>query len=291
MSARLDWTLDRRRFIKQTALGAVALTTLSPAQLLRAQDPEDRPNTHNMLVVGQNTIFLSHLPMFDGLDTTKTAFLSPHRYQVILEATFTIAGKDVGEIYRKDRQAHATTRIYTLRPETFVISRLFTPVAKPQIPSFTATVFRGHLEDGGKPVRGLEKVSVNVTRVVHGRQFEPQAKKPAELEYLLFGKGAELFLAHAIVSPPDFDQVLSVRLSGHELTDNDLTGGGRIVVANRKNVAADRLREKQNVPATLQIGTAAGSKVKIEAGTQHYFEEGELLVPATFDPTPEEKKK
>jgi hypothetical protein len=31
--------------------------------------------------------------------------------------------------------------------------------------------------------------------------------------------------------------------------------------------------------------------VQLETGTQFYFEEGELLVPPTFDPTPEERKK
>ena len=39
-------------------------------------------------------------------------------------------------------------------------------------------------------------VNVTVTRVVHFRKFDPAATKPAQLEYLLFGKGTELFLAH-----------------------------------------------------------------------------------------------
>jgi hypothetical protein len=48
---------------------------------------EDAPNTHNMLVFGEQAVFLSHLPMFGALNKTKTGFRSPHRYQVILEAT------------------------------------------------------------------------------------------------------------------------------------------------------------------------------------------------------------
>ena len=40
---------------------------------------EDPRAVHNMLVVGRDAIFLSHLPMFDGTDSTKTAFTWPHR--------------------------------------------------------------------------------------------------------------------------------------------------------------------------------------------------------------------
>jgi hypothetical protein len=40
----------------------------------------------------------------------------------------------------------------------------------------------------------------------------------------------------------------------------------------------------------LRIGSAAPTKTHIEAGSRIYFEEGELLVPATFDPTNEEEK-
>ena len=53
-----------------------------------------------------------------------------------------------------------------------------------------------------------EGVDVGVTRVIHFRKFEPGAAGLSQLEYLLFGKANELFLAHSITKPPDFDQVL-----------------------------------------------------------------------------------
>jgi hypothetical protein len=56
--------------------------------------------------------------MFAALNETKTGFRSPHRYQVIVEAAFTKEGKELRDIYVKDRQAHPMTRIYTLNPET-----------------------------------------------------------------------------------------------------------------------------------------------------------------------------
>lgn len=293
MTTRLDRRLDRRQFLGQTALGAFAVSRLGSPLHANAAAAEDPPNTHNMLVVGERRIFLSHLPMFDGLDKAKAAFRSPHRYQVIVEATFTNAGKDASDLYVKDRQANPGTRIYTLSPENFVITQLFTPLDKPRLTTFSAMVFRGHLENGGKPIPGLETTHVTATRVVHGRTFEPQASKPSELEYILFGTGSELYLAHAIFGPPDFDHVLSVKLTDHQLTDKDLARGVRVVFPDRKNVAAERLREEQRVPAMLRVGPAgsATSKVGVEGGVEFYFEEGELLVPPTFERTAEEKKK
>jgi hypothetical protein len=120
--------------------------------------------------------------------------------------------------------------------------------------------------------------------------FDPRANKPAVLEYLLLGRGKERFLAHAIFAPPDFDHVLPVNLSGPELEDRDLRQDVRVRIPDRKNVAADRLRRGQRVEAMLHIGTAPPKKVQLEAGPQVYFEEGELLVPPTFDPTDEEKR-
>jgi hypothetical protein len=291
MSTQLGRSLARREFLRQSALGALAVTGLAAPRNVLAAAAEDAPNTHNMLVVGEQKIFLSHLPMFDGLDRDKTAFRSPHRFQVILEATFASDGKDVGKLYQSDRQAHPQTRIYTLSPELFVLSRLFTPRNPPALAAFTATVFRGHLEQGGRPIAGLEKTRVTVSRVVHGRMFAPGASKPGALDYILFGTGSELFLAHAVFGPPDFDHVLSVKLPGRELTDKELSGDLRIELPDRKNVAAQRLRENERVPALLRIdGASEASKLELVAGPTFYFEEGELLVPPTFDPTPEEKK-
>jgi hypothetical protein len=287
-----DGHVDRRRFLREGGMAMLAAGGLAVGKAHgRAEPPEDAPNTHNMLVVGQQAAFLSHLPMFDGVDEAKTEFLSPHRYQVILEAVFTGGEKDITELYGKDRGSHPETRIYTLGPEEFVLTRLFTPAREPRLSSFTATVFRGHLEHGGQGVSGLEGKTVRIKRVVHARKFDPRVKKPDSLEYIVFGKGAELFLAHAIFAPPDFDQVLSATIAGHEITAADLKNDMRLVVPDRKNVVGERLREGEKATAVLSgHGSRDPLKVQVSAPMQFYFEEGELQVPATFKPTTEERK-
>jgi hypothetical protein len=170
---------------------------------------EDLPGTHNMLVVGHDSIFLSHLPMFEGVNETNSAFTSPHRYQVILQAELSRSGESVDELYAKDRRRNPGVKMYTLQPEKFILSRLFTPDARPRLTNFEGMVFRGHLERGGRPIEGLTDISIRIKKVVHARMFDPSDDKPDKLTYILFGTGQDLFLAHRIAKPPDFDQVLS----------------------------------------------------------------------------------
>ncbi len=280
MSIAGNWRMHRRNFLHTTALAALSLSVAAtPAAA------EDDPATHNMLVFGEQTVFFSHLPMFDSVDGAE--FTSPHRFQVILQAAFT---PEQMASYVKDRQAHPGTQFYTIGPEEFVLTRLFEPKTKPQLTEFAATVFRGHLEEKPQhPVPGLKDVKVKIARVVHGRQFDPRANKPDALEYLLFGHGPERFLAHAIFAPPDFDQVLMVKSVSADLTDRDLEQDVRVAIPDRKNVAKERLREGQRVEGMLRIGAGAPTKVQLEIGRRIYFEEGELRVPPTFKPTEEEK--
>ena len=255
-------------------------------------EESDPPATHNMLVIGEKTVFLSHLPMFDSLIEDKSDYTSMHRYQVILEAKFIRNGKDVTGTYMKDRQSNAGIKMYTLQPARFVLARLFTPNAdSPALRSFKATIFRDHLERNGEPIEGLEDVVVKVNKVVHARKFDPSQEKPAQLEYFLFWKGDELFLAHLITKPPDFDQIVAVKAVGHRFTNEELGNGVRVLLPERSNAATQRIKEDEQAKAQFQI--VDGSQIldlPIQAGTEYYFEEGELAMPAVFNQTPEEKK-
>jgi hypothetical protein len=264
------------------ALAILSLSVVLAASLARAATPpgpsmdEDRPNTHNMLVVGEQTVFLSHLPMFDGLNRDQTAYVSPHRYQVILEATFTDRGKSVQNLYTSDRKLHPGTKMYTLSPEPLVLSRLFTPDPQhPSLTSFKATVFRGHLERGGQVIRGLKNIDVNVKNVILAREFDPAETKSDKLEYLLFGKGKDLFLAHRISKPPDFDQVLSIKIDDPQLSADQLSRGLTVTFTDRKNTSARRITQGQKVTGKgHSVGAHEFLDLRIQAVTELYFEEG-----------------
>jgi len=49
------------------------------AALVEGAAAQDPSGTHNMLVVGRNAVFLSHLPMFDGLNEKANPGSKLHR--------------------------------------------------------------------------------------------------------------------------------------------------------------------------------------------------------------------
>lgn len=245
------------------------------------EEKEDTTQRHNMMVIGEKTIFISHLPMF----------MKPHNFQVIMEATFTNAGKDVGSLYTQDRQSHPQVKMYTLSPDKFFkLPSLFTPPDKPALASFKATIFRGHFERGGKAIKGLTNIDVNIKRIILARELAPGLTKSKELSYTLFGKGQELFLAHEISAPPDFDQILSVKVDNPP-SDEEMLRGVSVVILNRENSAAKRIKEKEKVVGQGHVtGAHQFLQLPIEAKVEFYFEEGELSANGSFDPTPEEIK-
>src|SRR5580765_511743 len=169
---------------------------------------QDPPAGHGMLVVGLDTMFFYHLPMF----------MSPHHYQVVLEGTLSQQGSDA---YKEDRKAHEKTRVYTLAPVPFVLPELFPPALKRR--SIRGDLFRGHFERPpevpAQPVQIGDGVDVDIVNVVFAQRLLPLQPSLDQLEYVLFGKGNELFLAHVITKKGDFDQVLSVDITGHQFDD------------------------------------------------------------------------
>jgi hypothetical protein len=275
--------ISRRELLQ--ALSVTAWSAYWPSSARGEPAPqEDAPALHNWMLVGSQTAFLSHLPMFEKLNAVRTEYQTPHRFQVILEGSFSSSGKDVGSLYFAERRSHPDVKMFTVRPDRlFVLPRV---AASSPLTSFPATVFRGHLERDGKPVSGLQNVTVNIKKIVHFHKFDPAVQAPRTLEYFLFGRGSEFFLAHSMVKPPDFDQIASVNVTGLKLTDSELGNAIRISIPMKKNSPADRLKEGEQAAAEI----SDGRKLTVRAIREFYFEEGELRMPATFNTTPEEKK-
>jgi hypothetical protein len=146
--------------------------------------PQDH-GVHGMLLFGEEVLYLSHLPMF----------MTMHDHQVILAVTLSSGQEDAQAIYRADRR-DSGARVYTLVPEPFSLQRLGAEGAD-ALRSFQGTVHRGHFEKPGHKAI-LTDLVVNVVDVIHFRKFDPEAQALSELQYLLFGRGNELYMAHWI---------------------------------------------------------------------------------------------
>jgi hypothetical protein len=181
---------------------------------------------HNMFAFGHNTLFRSHFP----------SFMAPHDTQLVLEATLEDANGSLQEVWVSERESHPDQGGYIMKPEAFALSTLYTP-DPPARDSFTATFFRG----GDEAIPELTDVKVRVTDVVYAKKLD-QSSTFDELRYILFGRGDELFLAHLLSQPPDFDQIVSVRLVGLHPDEDELKRRIDVVFPGRPNTVQQRIR-------------------------------------------------
>ena len=233
---------------------------------------------HGMLLVGEAPIYLSHLPMF----------MAPHNYQVILEVSL----DDEASRRLHDFRAHfGRDFLFTVKPETFSITDLLPDDAgRPVLTSFAAEVVKGHFEKGGDVI--AEQATVQVDNVIHFDELGRADSKSTDLQYILFGTGQQFFLAHWITRPPDFDQVLSVKVTGAQFTDEELRRelfGVLVTIGERSNDVLDRLRPGEKVSGSGHVhGAHQLQDLRVEVVSEIYFEEGELREDPTFEPTQEE---
>jgi len=142
--------------------------------------------------------------------------------------------------------------------------------------SFRGTVFRGHLERGGTRIEGLTDTQINIKKIIYSQQFGPGLDKSDHLEYILFGNGPELFLAHVIAAPPDFDQILSVKIDNAP-TPDEIAAGVRVQVLGRRNSASERIKAGESITAQGHVtGAHQFLDLQIQAGVEFYLEEGDL---------------
>lgn len=218
---------------------------------------------HGMAVLGHNDIYLSHLPMFHA----------PHDYQVLVKASFGAAG----QIYLDDVAAHPEVSLYTFFPEQFVLSDLWPGSAgePPRRTSFSGRLFRHHFEQPEahpeEPVALASDVTVEVEEVLYHRRFDPDARRPEQLTYVLVGAGDERYLAHAVTRAPEFDQLVALEPtdgldvdSSHDAVD--------LIVPSRSDDVDQRIRAGEKVTVSVEPGRTT----EIRARTELYVETADL---------------
>ncbi|MGV9868774.1 hypothetical protein [Rhodococcus koreensis] len=220
----------------------------------------DPPAFHGMILWGANSVYLSHLAMIRH---------PIHAYQIIVEAGLTRDGL-VSDVYLDDRKKNPEQELYSFVPEDFVLPDILPDgAAPPQRTSFTGALFRGHFEKGGEQI--APDLVADIKRVVHGRKLEVDPPTPKTLEYIVFGTSDEVYLAHLITRPPDFDQVIQVKLD-HQIPEEELGRGLRLTVPGRINEKGKRIQQRDGtVAATLHSAGGEEISVEIEPGGEVHF--------------------
>src|SRR6476469_2805041 len=107
--------------------------------------------THGMVLFGNDTLFISHVPMF----------MSPHDYQALIQVKLNHATSDALAVYQKASNASTGEQgLFTLRPKPFVLPSLLTG----KITSVQADLYRGNFENGGRVI--LSNVTVTVDDIL-----------------------------------------------------------------------------------------------------------------------------
>jgi hypothetical protein len=223
-----------------------------------AHDPEAM---HHFVVMGADTMYLSHLSMFS---------MREHSIQLIVEAEFAQPDGSPSTAYQDDRKTHPKQKLYTLDPGVFVLPDILPENSHPpRLTTLKADLYRNHLEQDKTNPEVIASGEVRIKRIVHARWYDPDAQPLSNLEYILFGKGNERYLAHFITRPPDFDQLLGVNID-HNLPDEQLANGVRLTVANRANTLKGKLEEGAAAVSAVLQSADGDSTVKVEADTEFY---------------------
>ncbi|MET7900722.1 hypothetical protein ABZS86_04325 [Streptomyces sp. NPDC005355] len=238
--------------------------------------PHDASAFHGMAVVGEDAVFLSHLPMRHR----------PHNSQMVLRGSM----GSFADAYHDDRMAHPETRLYTFAPEVFVLSDLLPGPdgGAPARTSFSGSLFRNHFEQPPAhpepPFEVASDVVVDVSGVVYHHTFAPEDQQSEQLTYILFGEGLERFLAHRITGPfrpesrQEFDHLLAIGVRGQEGVDEQLRSGAEVTVTGRPNEPDTRLREREKV-AAVAVLDGREIPVEIDVRADLYFDTADLAVP------------
>lgn len=146
----------------------------------------DPPAVHGMLLFGNKSTYVSHLPMFH----------QPHDYQLISEVELKNIGTNrTVEKYLKVKKDDA---IFTLVPKPMDLTK----VMAGEIKTFEATIYQGHFERQGTP---LGQAMVSIKKIITALKIAKE--KGPSLDFISFGHDGEYFLAHVIKGQPTYDAI------------------------------------------------------------------------------------
>jgi hypothetical protein len=210
--------------------------------------PTGPPTNHGFYLLGDAGAFtLSHIPMF----------MPPHDEQVFLDVGFVEPEKVQAAVQAAKASG---TKLFTLKSTEIILPDLATvdPMRKP-LRQFTGRLYAGDFLSSGVPL--IERVTVTVNRVFLFQSFQAKPEPLKYLTYYCFQSQGQVCLAHVITQPPDFDHIVTAKVSGIS-ADQIAQKAIKITFRDRANSADARLKEKESLTGATESG-----QVRVEVGT------------------------
>lgn len=179
----------------------------------------DVPGQHGMFMVGEESLFLLHMPMFTN---------PKHRYQMVLRGSLP---DEIMTQYRAHRAAHPGTAYNLINTEenTFTLPQ----VKSGEVTAYRVTIFDGYSNDGGGTPGAVlwDDVDLTIEDVVIYRPFNFSVARPDTLNYVLFGAGGEAHLTHYIARDPSFQHIVTLGTVPDWLSQAELVAGSTFSIS------------------------------------------------------------
>jgi hypothetical protein len=206
-------------------------------------------------------------------------YVIPHRFQGIWEVTF---GEEGDQQYRMHHQQEGRTgqHMYTLAPKELFALRTIGDTKS----SFRADVFVGHFEREGHE-KLLANVEVTIKNPVFFQELSPSHGPPQLVEYIVFGGATtnqktddinsdELYIAHRLTSPPNYDQILRIVTFPQGRMLNE---GSILSIQGEKDWAGLSFGQRGiGIPLSITAGESNVPPVHLKVTSEYYIEEREL---------------
>lgn len=259
------------------ALAILLLIGLAIPSRAHAPGPDaaDQPGQHGMFMVGEDSLFLLHTPMFT---------MEKHMYQVVLRASLPdeqMAG------YRKLRTENSGTayNLINVADDQFTLPE----IKAGGVRQFKATIYDGYSNAGGGTPGAVlwGNVPVTIEDVVIFRHFNFSIERPANLNYVIFGQGDEAHLTHYIARDPSFQHILTLPAPPDWLSVAELAAG---VVVEFPDLPSEPVSCTEPLSATTHPVSFEGRRDKphtldLSGAQTVWYSTGNLL--NAKDPCPE----
>lgn len=200
------------------------LTNVAKSSDLVKGYPVDTPDQHGFVILGRDTLFLSHFMMFA---------MPNHQYQLLLEIEMP---ENDRQLYMDDSKEYPN-KTHTLANIKEVFPMILPDIGKGGNPafdnysnvirSFPFEMYRGIPIVPSDNAVLLTKGELNIKKVIAFRHFDMSdtGTYTPTYTYYLYGKGKEAFLSHFVTISPDFQHELELKEVPECLSQEELEQG------------------------------------------------------------------
>jgi hypothetical protein len=250
----------------QKVIGFILMVLLVCFVIVKPAYTQNSQCIHGMRIVGEKSIYLAHMPLFNS---------QCHSYQAILEVVFTGDGNPQ-EKYLLDQAKSPIHNEYTIEP---VEHFLLPTIASGKVKSFKANIHRGQYERNSVPQLVASNITVKIKSVVYFQKLDGKANSHDSkfMQYLLFGDLNEKYLSHLITNPPDFDQILSSQGILNSFDNISTLRTVKLVMPERQIMKSSRLQQALKPhEEVIYLINGKGNPVKMKVGKEYFLEVDDL---------------